>query len=100
MSAHGWIEVVGHADRSAYDLKVHGDRSKVELVANKIYEPAVIQEVANVKPNFPAIGKQYGKQGQALIQHLKSLNKDDALQLKQQLQSNDQKVTITINDTT
>jgi glycyl-tRNA synthetase len=100
MSSYGWIEVVGHADRSAYDLKVHGEKSKVELVANKIYEPAIIQEVATVKPNFPAIGKQYGKQGQGLTQYLKSLNKEDALQLKKQLQNCGEKVNISVNETT
>ena len=29
----GWIEVVGHADRSDYDLKSHGEASRTELTA-------------------------------------------------------------------
>lgn len=36
--AQGWVECVGHADRSAYDLQVHTKATKVELVAREIYD--------------------------------------------------------------
>lgn len=32
-TSYGWIEVAGHADRSAYDLTKHSQKTKVELMA-------------------------------------------------------------------
>ena len=32
-TSYGWIEVAGHADRSAFDLTKHQQRTKVELMA-------------------------------------------------------------------
>ena len=35
--SYGWIECAGLADRSAYDLKAHSEKSRVELVAYEKY---------------------------------------------------------------
>ena len=59
--SYGWIETVGHADRAAYDLKVHSEKSKVELVAQETFDQPRMMEVATVKPNFALIGKTFGK---------------------------------------
>jgi len=32
-TSYGWIEVAGHADRSAFDLTKHMQKTKVELMA-------------------------------------------------------------------
>jgi glycyl-tRNA synthetase (class II) len=58
--SYGWIEVVGHADRSAFDLKVHSERSKVELMAQeKLDEPQLVEQAA-VRPNFALLGRTFG----------------------------------------
>jgi glycyl-tRNA synthetase (class II) len=31
----GWVECVGHADRSCFDLEKHGERTETELVAQE-----------------------------------------------------------------
>jgi glycyl-tRNA synthetase len=31
-SAHGWVEVVGHADRACYDLECHSNATGIPLV--------------------------------------------------------------------
>ena len=59
--SYGWIETVGHADRAAYDLKVHTEKSKVELVAQETFEQPRMVEVATIKPNYALIGKSFGK---------------------------------------
>jgi glycyl-tRNA synthetase len=59
--SYGWIECVGHADRSAYDLKVHTDKSKVELVAQETFDQPRIMEVATIKTNHALLGKTFGK---------------------------------------
>ena len=45
--SYGWIECAGLADRSAYDLKAHSDKSKVELVAYEKYSEPREEDVNN-----------------------------------------------------
>ena len=50
----GWIECVGIADRSAYDLKSHIDSSGTDMYAQRKFEA---QKVVNVKKIIPNMGK-------------------------------------------
>jgi glycyl-tRNA synthetase len=34
-TSYGWIEIAGHADRSAFDLTKHGEARNVELKAGR-----------------------------------------------------------------
>ncbi|KAE9548749.1 hypothetical protein FO519_008040 [Halicephalobus sp. NKZ332] len=63
LMSYGWIECVGHADRSCYDLHQHAKATKVKLVASKpLAEPKkVIQMVPSL--NMALIGKQYKSDG-------------------------------------
>jgi hypothetical protein len=56
----GWVECVGIADRSAFDLQCHSAATKVELVAREAYPNGPI-EVAGVavKANRAALGKAF-----------------------------------------
>ncbi|CAK9177508.1 unnamed protein product [Ilex paraguariensis] len=53
--SYGWIECVGIADRSAYDLRAHTDKSGVPLVAHeKFAEPREVEKlvITPVKKNL------------------------------------------------
>ena len=42
-TSYGWVECVGLADRSAYDLTAHSKMSKIELTAHeKFAEPRMV----------------------------------------------------------
>ena len=86
---YGWIEVVGHADRSAYDLRVHSAKSKVELVAQETFEQPRLMDVATVKPNWALLGKTFGKQPayKLLQEFIKGAaeDKDEAIKLRDKL---------------
>lgn len=56
---YGWIECVGHADRSAYDLKVHSEKSKTDLTAQTAYDPPRMEEVVDLTLNNGLIGKAF-----------------------------------------
>jgi glycyl-tRNA synthetase len=48
-TSYGWIEVVGHADRSAFDLNKHSEATKTELVASRrLAEPVELTEIKAV----------------------------------------------------
>jgi glycyl-tRNA synthetase len=35
-TSYGWVECVGHADRSCFDLKVHAESTKADLMAQQV----------------------------------------------------------------
>ncbi|XP_056594311.1 glycine--tRNA ligase [Triplophysa dalaica] len=69
-TSYGWIEIVGCADRSCYDLLCHARATKVPLVAEKpLKEPKVVN-VVQFEPNKGAIGKAYKKDAKIAMEYL------------------------------
>ncbi|XP_048866234.1 glycine--tRNA ligase isoform X1 [Brienomyrus brachyistius] len=69
-TSYGWIEIVGCADRSCYDLKCHARATKVPLVAEKpLKEPKTVNMV-QFEPNKGAIGKAYKKDAKLVMEYL------------------------------
>lgn len=66
-----WVECVGHADRSAYDLKVHSAKSKVDLQAHVVYdEPRMVTRTV-VKPNHSVLGRTFKRESKKVVTYLK-----------------------------
>ena len=60
----GWIECVGIADRSAYDLSSHIDSSGTDMFALKKYDKPKTVEVKKIVPNMGVMGPLFkGKAG-------------------------------------
>uniref|UniRef100_A0A4W2FSJ3 Glycine--tRNA ligase n=1 Tax=Bos indicus x Bos taurus TaxID=30522 RepID=A0A4W2FSJ3_BOBOX len=69
-TSYGWIEIVGCADRSCYDLSCHARATKVPLVAEKpLKEPKTVN-VVQFEPNKGAIGKAYKKDAKLVMEYL------------------------------
>jgi len=85
-TTYGWIESVGIADRAAYDLRVHSQKTKEDLYAEEVYDPPRIEDEVVVKVNAGKFGPAYGKNQQIYQDHLKSLSKEDAQKLKAELE--------------
>ncbi len=61
----GWIECVGIADRSAYDLQSHIDSSGKDMYALKKYDKPRTVEVKKIIPKMDVLGPLFkGKAGQ------------------------------------
>ncbi|GAB5568658.1 glycine--tRNA ligase [Prionailurus iriomotensis] len=81
-TSYGWIEIVGCADRSCYDLSCHARATKVPLVAEKpLKEPisflvtlTTLDSSVNIlkmfEPNKGAIGKAYKKDAKLVLEYL------------------------------
>ena len=52
----GWIECVGIADRSAYDLSAHIDSSGVDMYAMRKYDEPKIVEINKIIPKMDKLG--------------------------------------------
>ena len=60
----GWIECVGIADRSAYDLSSHIDSSKTDMYALRKYDKPKTIEVTKIVPKMGVLGPLFkGKAG-------------------------------------
>ncbi|XP_070550171.1 glycine--tRNA ligase-like [Ptychodera flava] len=87
-TSYGWIECVGCADRSCYDLKQHTKSTKVPLVAEKrLPEPKVV-EVVEAQPQKNIIGKEFKKDAKAIMEFLSNFNECDVQELESALNAN------------
>lgn len=74
MTTHGWIESVGIADRSCYDLHQHSKATGVKLVAEKKLVESKQVDVVEAVPNKAAIGKLFKNESKKVIFKLDLLN--------------------------
>jgi len=61
LTSFGWIEVVGIADRTCYDLEGHIKHSKQDLTAFERFEEAQTQEKKKVIPRLELLGPKFKK---------------------------------------
>ncbi|KAF2226352.1 glycyl-tRNA synthetase [Elsinoe ampelina] len=97
LTTHGWIECVGCADRSAYDLEVHSKRTGEKLVVQeRLTEPIeVVQWVVSL--NKKLLGQRFRHHTRAVEQAVAALSQaeleasstgliaDDRLELRIQI---------------
>ncbi|OCT75438.1 hypothetical protein XELAEV_18030618mg [Xenopus laevis] len=85
-TSYGWIEIVGCADRSCYDLSCHARATKVPLVAEKpLKEPKTVN-VTEFVASKGAIGKEYKKDAKLVLEYLNICDECFILEMDQLLQ--------------
>ncbi|TVY42966.1 Glycine--tRNA ligase 1, mitochondrial [Lachnellula subtilissima] len=94
-TSYGWIECVGCADRSAYDLTVHAQKTGAPLmVRQKLETPISITEwVAEL--NKKLFGPQFKKDGKAVQTAIEALSQEQRETLAPIL-SRDGKITVEV----
>lgn len=89
----GWVEIVGIADRTDYDLKAHSRVSKTELYVYVEYdEPKMVTRFV-VKPNMGKLGPVFKGRAKAVADALKQLSEEE-------LSKDEIKVTVSGKDLT
>ncbi|XP_067928852.1 glycine--tRNA ligase-like isoform X2 [Watersipora subatra] len=84
-TSYGWVECVGHADRSAFDLTHHTNATNVKLVAEKKLASPKKVKVMECLPNKAKIGKAFKQDSKVIITHLAQIGEEEASALKEQL---------------
>lgn len=83
---YGWIECVGHADRSCYDLIQHSNKSGIPLNASiRLDEPIDVDKIL-VEPNKKLIGPRFGKNQKDVICLLEGLEGNELEEFKASLE--------------
>ncbi|XP_011036186.1 PREDICTED: glycine--tRNA ligase 1, mitochondrial [Populus euphratica] len=86
-SSYGWIECVGIADRSAYDLRAHTDKSGVPLVAHeKFSEPKEVEKLV-IAPVKKELGLSFKGNQKKVVEALEAMNEKEALDMKSSLET-------------
>ncbi|MCJ7442927.1 MAG: glycine--tRNA ligase [Methanotrichaceae archaeon] len=73
----GWIEIVGIADRTDFDLKAHMALSKINLKVFVPFNKPVKRQKLMVKPDMKALGPMFKGKAKAIADALKALNPED-----------------------
>lgn len=103
LTSYGWVECVGCADRSCFDLTQHSKATNVKLTSEKDLSEPKIVNVVEVVPNKAIIGKNFKANAQKVLNALNSLSEEETFKIEQSLESegkfeievNGEKVTIT-----
>ncbi len=75
--SYGWIEVVGIADRSDYDLKSHMKESGADLTAFIQYPEGRQREEVRLVPNMAVLGPRYKGKAGKIKAALSTLGQDE-----------------------
>ncbi|XP_022730589.1 glycine--tRNA ligase, mitochondrial 1-like [Durio zibethinus] len=85
--SYGWIECVGIADRSAYDLRAHTDKSGVPLVAHeKFAEPREVEKLV-IAPVKKELGLAFKGDQRMVCEALEVMSEEEAMEMKANLES-------------
>ncbi|KAB1202445.1 Glycine--tRNA ligase 1, mitochondrial [Morella rubra] len=85
--SYGWIECVGIADRSAYDLRAHSEKSGVPLVAQERFqEPREVEKLV-INPVKKDLGLAFKGNQRMVVEALEAMNEQEALEMKATLES-------------
>ncbi len=92
LTSYGWVECVGCADRSAFDLTQHTQATGVKLIAEKKLKEPVVQDVVEVQPAKGPIGKAFKKEAKALTDRLAAMTKEEVEKLEKELAESGQSI--------
>ncbi|KAG8048104.1 hypothetical protein GUJ93_ZPchr0008g11385 [Zizania palustris] len=85
--SYGWIECVGIADRSAYDLRAHSEKSGVPLVAHeKFSKPREVEKLVIV-PSKKDLGLAFKGNQKMVVEALEAMSEKEAMDMKAALES-------------
>ncbi|WCJ26723.1 Glycine--tRNA ligase [Euphorbia peplus] len=85
--SYGWIECVGIADRSAYDLRAHSEKSSVPLVAQeKFSEPKEVEKLI-IAPVKKELGLAFKGNQKMVVEALEAMDEKEAMEMKAALET-------------
>lgn len=78
LTSYGWIECVGCADRSAYDLQQHTKGSGVRMCVERPLKEAKMVDTVVAVPDKGVLGKALKKDAKVVMEALEALTKEEA----------------------
>merc|ERR1719339_189970 len=94
LTSYGWVECVGCADRSAYDLTQHTMATGVKLCAEKRLPEPVTRDIMEIMPNKGAIGKAFKKEAKSVTDMLAKLSLEQINKVEADLEGGDASIEV------
>ncbi|RNF13882.1 putative glycyl tRNA synthetase [Trypanosoma conorhini] len=85
LTSYGWVECVGIADRSAYDLTQHSAASKKDLFAREEFAEPRSERQLQRRLQKGAIGKAFGRNAGEVMAYLTAAPEADCVELGERL---------------
>eukprot|EP01135_Chromosphaera_perkinsii_P008849 Nk52_evm44s1485 gene=Nk52_evmTU44s1485 len=86
--SYGWLECVGCANRSCFDLEQHAKGSKNDMFAKEDLKTPEIHNLVEAVPNKGILGKTFKKDASIICSHLASLSNKQTEELESEINSN------------
>ncbi|MCL7025160.1 hypothetical protein MKW94_008477 [Papaver nudicaule] len=86
--SYGWIECVGIADRSAYDLRAHSEKSGIPLVAHEKSSATTEVEKLVISPVKKELGREFKGDQKKIVEALEAMDEKEAMEMKAALELN------------
>jgi len=96
LTSSGWLECVGCADRSCYDLTQHSIATNVKLSANRTLKTPKEVEVIECVPDRSVLGRLFKANAKPVIDLLSSAKKSDLERWEKELESG--MIRLTVDD--
>ncbi len=77
ITSSGWVEMVGVADRSAYDLSQHAKASGVELKARRRFDDPIVKDISRLQPKMKELGPIFKGDAKKIGEGLEGLDIED-----------------------
>lgn len=75
-TSYGWIEIAGHADRSAFDLTKHSEKTGADLqAARPLKEPRIVKQINLIKNKD--LGKIFKQDTQSVIEAVNAWKEEE-----------------------
>ena len=87
LTSYGWVECVGCADRSAFDLTQHSKATGVSLEAEKKLSSPKTVDIVAMNPNKGVLGKAFKKEAKSVMDQLANLSLEDITKYEGELES-------------
>ena len=87
LTSYGWVECVGCADRSAFDLTQHSKATGVSLEAEKKLSSPKTVDIVAMNPNKGVLGKAFKKEAKTVMDQLANLSLEDITKYEGELES-------------
>eukprot|EP00040_Diaphanoeca_grandis_P010787 m.55273 g.55273 ORF g.55273 m.55273 type:complete len:743 (+) comp22044_c0_seq1:222-2450(+) len=84
-TSYGWVECVGCADRSAYDLKAHTKGSGIKMEARKVLSEPIVEDKVVINLDKKKMGKIFAKDTATVKDYVANLSNEQALEIGTQL---------------
>lgn len=93
-TTYGWVEIVGCADRSCFDLNAHAKATGTKLMAQAKLDTPITREVMEVTLNKAPFGKAFKKEAGAVTAAVHGLSDEHKMEMKTQLESGPYKMEV------